>query len=40
MAKKKTTVKTVEKVEVAQPEIKAANEMVEVKVKPEPKKNK
>jgi len=38
MAKKKTTVKTVEKVEVAQPEIKAANEMIEVKVKPEPKK--
>ena len=39
MAKKKTTAKAVSEVEVAQPEIKATNEMVEVVIeKPKPKK--
>ena len=39
MAKKKTTAKAVQEVEVAQPEIKATNKMVEVVVeKPQPKK--
>ena len=40
MAKKQTAAKTASKVEVEQPEVKATNEMVDVKVKakPEPKK--
>tara|TARA_R100000479_G_scaffold122090_1_gene62865 strand:- start:208 stop:1050 length:843 start_codon:yes stop_codon:yes gene_type:complete len=40
MAKKQTAAKTASKVEVEQPEVKATNEMVDIKVetKPEPKK--
>ena len=40
MAKKKTAAKPAPEVEVAQPQIKATNEMVEVKIKAEPKKPK
>ena len=37
MTKKKTAAKSAPEVEVAQPQIKATNEMVEVKIKAEPK---
>ena len=40
MTKKKTAAKSAPEVEVAQPQIKATNEMVEVKIKAEPKKPK